>query len=116
MLHPELAIRTVSVEETFLKDLPEGVTLLPTNFDGETTRVVLKFAVSQQAVNNKKFDLNGFIKTKLDNALTAIRHRRNIKELRMTRRLQVWIDPKSGRENTQINFYIEYANELNELD
>ena len=116
MLHPELAICTVSVEETFLKDLPEGVTLLPTNFDGETTRVVLKFAVSQQAVNNKKFDLNGFIKAKLDNTLTAIRHRRNIKELRMTRRLQVWIDPKSGRENTQINFYIEYANELNELD
>ena len=116
MLHPELAIHTVSVEETFLKDLPEGVTLLPPNFDGETTRVVLKFAVSQQAVNNEKFDINGFIKAKLDNTLTAIRHRRNIKELRLTRRLQVFIDPKSGREKTQIYFHIEYANELNELD
>ena len=116
MLHPELAIYTPSVEETFLKDLPEGVTLLPPNFDGETTRVVLKFAVSQQAVNNEKFDINGFIQAKLDNTLTAIRHRRNIKELRLTRRLQVFIDPKSGREKTQIYFHIEYANELNKLD
>ena len=111
MIQEGFLIRKVSVEKTFLKDLPEGVTLLPDNFEGETTRVKLKFAVSQQAVNNKKFDLNGFIKTKLDNTLTAIRNRRNMKELRLTRRLQVVIDPKSGHENTQIYFHIEYANE-----
>ena len=106
-----VAIRTASVDEIFLKDLPEGVTLLPHNFEGETTRVMLKFAVSQQAVNNKKFDLNGFIKAKLDNMLTAIRHRRNIKELRLTPPLQVVIDLMSGHKKTQIYFYIEYANE-----
>ena len=112
MLQPGFAIRTASVEEMFLKDLPEGVTLLPHYFEGETARVMLKFAVSQQAVNNKKFDLNGFIKAKLDNTLTAIRHRRNMKELRLTRLLQVVIDPKSGFEKTQIYCHIEYANEL----
>jgi hypothetical protein len=111
MLQEGFATHTVSVEEMFLKDLPEGVTLLPSDWEGETTRVMLNFAVSHQAVNNKKFDLNGFIKAKLDNTLTAIRHRRNMKELRLTRRLQVIIDPKSGHENTQIYFHIEYANE-----
>ena len=111
MIQPGFAIHTVSVEEMFLKDLPEGVTLLPHNFEGDTTRVKLKFSVSQQAVNNEKFDLEGFIKAKLDRTLTAIRHRRNIKELRLIRRLQVVIDPKSGREKTKICIHIEYANE-----
>ena len=111
MLQTGLNTSTASPEEIFLKDLPEGVMLLPHNFEGETERVMLKFAVSQQAVNNKKFDLKGFIKTKLDNALTASRHRKNIKELRLTRRLQMVIDPTSGREKTQIYFHIEYAKE-----
>ena len=111
MLQEGFATRTPSVEEMFLKDLPEGVTLLPSDWEGETTRVTLKFAVSQQAVNNEKFDLNGFIKAKLDRTLTAIRQRRNIKELRLTRRLQVVIDAMSDREKTQIYFHIEYANE-----
>ena len=109
MIQTGFAIRTVSVEEMFLKDLPEGVTLLPRNFEGETTRVMLKFAVSQQAVNNEKFDLNGFIKAKLDNTLTAIRHRRNIKELRLTHRFHCIIDPKVEPEKTKVYFHIEYA-------
>ena len=95
----------------FLKDLPEGVTLLPHNYDGPTTRAEIMFAVSQQAVKNEKFDLAGFIKGKFDNTLTAIRRRRNIKELRLTRRLMMVIDPKSGPEKTKIYFHIEYANE-----
>lgn len=111
MLQSGFAIRTALAEEMFLKDLPKGVTLLPRNFEGETTSVMLKFSVSQQAVNNEKFDLNGFIKAKLDNTLTVIRRRRNIKELRLTRQLQAVIDPKSGREKTQIYFHINYANE-----
>ncbi len=111
MLQPGFMIRTALAEEMFLKELPEGVTLLHHYFEGDTTRVELKFAVSQQAVNNKKFDLNRFIKAKFDNTLTAIRRRRNIKELRLVRPLQVVINPKSGREKTQIYFHIEYANE-----
>ena len=75
---------------------------------------MLKFAVSQQAVKNEKFDLTGFIKAKLERTLTAIRHRRNIKELRLTRRLQMVIDSVSSREKTQIYFHIEYANEQKE--
>ena len=115
MLQPGLPIRTVSVEEMFLKDLPKGVTLLPHNFEGETTRVKLEFAVSQQAVNNEKFDLKGFIKAKLDRTLTSIRHRRNIKELRLTRRLQVVIDPKSGPEKTKIYFYVEIGKRIERI-
>jgi hypothetical protein len=111
MVQPGLETGTVSVEEMLLKDLPEGVTLLPHNFEGETTRVMLKFAISQQAVNNKKFDLKGFIKAKLDNSLTAIRHRRNIDELRLSRRIIVMIDPISGLKKPQIYFHIEYAKE-----
>ena len=109
MLQPGFEIGTVSVEEMFLKYLPEGVTLLPHNFEGETVRVTAKFAISQQAIKNMKFDLEGFIRAKLHNTLTAIRHRRNIKKLRLTRRLQVVIDPKSGREKTKVYFHIEYA-------
>lgn len=111
MLQPGFAIRTASVEEMLLKYLPEGVTLLPHYYEGETTRVMLKFAVSQQAVKNEKFDLTGFIKAKLDRTLTAIRHRRNIKELRLTHRFLVVVYPNSDRDKTQIYFHIEYANE-----
>ena len=109
MEEKDFAIRAASPKELLLKDLPYGVTLLPHDFEGETTRVMFEFAVSQQAVNNPKFDADGFIKEKFDNALTAIRHRRNIKELRLTRRLHVVIDPMIEREKTQIYIHIEYA-------
>lgn len=100
-----------SVEDMFLKDLPEGVTLLPKDWQGETTRVDLKFAVSEQAISNKKFDLQGFIKAKFDNTLKAIRQRRHIDDLRLARRLYVIIDTKSAPEKTQVHFHIEYAKE-----
>ena len=101
----------LSVEDMLLKDLPPGVTLLPKDWDGETTRVRLNFALSRQAVNNEKFDVQGFIKAKFDNTLKAIRQRRGIDELRLTRRISVTIDPMSGREKVQIYIHIEYANE-----
>ena len=97
------------------QDLPEGVTLLPRDWEGETTRVKLTFAVSRQAVYNEKFDLRGFLIAKLRNALTAIRHRRHIKELRLTHRLGMVIDTLSGHEKMKVYFHVEYANELNEL-
>ena len=100
-----------SAEDLFLKDLPPCVSLLPNDWEGETTRVKMTFAVSRQAVNNEKFDVQGFIKAKFDNTLKAIRHRRGIDELRLTRRISVTIDPMSGREKVQIYIHIEYANE-----
>lgn len=111
MLQDRFEAPTASVEEIFLKDLPEGVTLLPHSFDGETTRVALKFNVSSFAVKNKNFDLNGYIKKKLNITLTAFRHRKNIKELHLTRRLRMVIAPDNGQENTQICLYIEYTKE-----
>lgn len=109
MLQEGFKIRTVPAIEKFLKDLPEGVILLPDNWEGETTRAMLTFSVSHQAENNEKFDLDGFLKKKLCNALTAIRRRAKVEELRLTRRFHVVIDPIKHK-NTQIYFHIEYAN------
>ena len=100
-----------SLAEMIQQDLPEGVTLLPRDWEGETTRVMLKFAVSQQAVKNEKFDVIGFIKAKLGNSLIAIRHRRHIKELRLTHRLSMQIDDLSGQEKINVYFHVEFANE-----
>ena len=98
-----------SAEDLFLKDLPPCVSLLPKDWEGETTRVKITFAVSRQAVNNEKFDVQGFIKAKFDNTLKAIRHMRGIDELRLTRRISV--TTMSGREKVQIYIHIEHANE-----
>ena len=100
-----------SLAEMIQQDLPEGVTLLPRDWEGETTMVMLKFAVSQQAVKNEKFDVIGFIKAKLGNSLIAIRHRRHIKELRLTHRLSMQIDDLSGQEKIKVYFHVEFANE-----
>lgn len=100
-----------SLAEMIQQDLPEGVTLLPRDWEGETTRVMLKFAVSQQAVKNEKFDVIGFIKAKLGNSLIAIRHRRLIKELRLTHRLSMEIVDLSGQEKIKVYFHVEFAKE-----
>ena len=100
-----------SLAEMIQQDLPEGVMLLPRDWEGETTRVMLKFAVSQQAVKNEKFDVIGFIKAKLGNSLIAIRHRRHIKELRLTNRLSMEIVDLSGQEKIKVYFHVEFANE-----
>lgn len=99
------------IEDILLSDLPAGVTLLPNDWEGETKRVMLKFAVSQQAVNNKKFDLRGFIKAKFDNALTAIRRRRGFDGLRLKPQLRMTIDPNRGNGKTMVYIFIEYAKE-----
>lgn len=99
------------IDNILLSDLPASVTLLPNDWEGETTRATLKFAVSRQAVNNKKFDVYKFIKLKFNNALTAIRHRRGINELHLTRRIRVAIDAISDQKKIQIYIYIEYAKE-----
>ena len=100
-------VPTPTAADTFLNELPPGVTLLPEEWHGDTVRVVAEFAISQQAIKNAKFDVEGFIKAKFNNTLTAIRHRRDIKELRLPRRLCVTIDP--GPKKTKIYFYFEYA-------
>jgi hypothetical protein len=102
-------VRTATVQDMFLNELPPGVTLLPEDWQGETERVVAKFAISQQAIKNIKFDVEGFIRAKLNNTLTAIRHRRGIDELRLTHRFHCIIDPKNEPEKTKVYFHIEYA-------
>ena len=107
----ELPIKVPTVEDLFLSNLPFGVTLLPEKWQGDTTRVMLKFAVSRQAVNNKKFDLRGFIKAKFDNALTAIRRRWGFDGLRLKPKLRMTIDPNRGNGKTMVYISIEYAKE-----
>ena len=100
-----------SAEDLFLKDLPPCVSLLPNDWKGETTMVMIKFAISRQAVINEKFDVIAFIKAKFDNTLKEIRYSCGIDELRLTRRISLTIDPMSGREKVQIYIHTEYANE-----
>ena len=101
----------LSVEDMFLKDLPPGVTLLPKDWEGETTRAYLKFAISDQAIKNEKFDLKGFIKGKFDVSLMAIKRRRCLKELRLKHWLHASIDPKHTSKRTHIYIFLEYARE-----
>ena len=101
----------LSVEDMLLKNLPPDVVLLPKDWNGKTTRAYLDFAISRQAVNNKKFDLQGFIKKKFNIALSAIRNRKGVKELRMTQWIRMVIDQNSGHKKTQILIFIEYAKE-----
>ena len=51
-----------SAEDIFFKDLPPGVTMLPKDWEGETTRVYMNFAVSDQAVKNEKFAEWGLVR------------------------------------------------------
>ena len=95
----------------FLKDPPSGVTLLPKDWKGETTRMYMNFAVSNQAVKNKKFDLQGFIKGKFNVSLMAIKRRKGLKELRLKHCLHVTIDPEHASKRTHIYIFLEYAKE-----
>ena len=104
-------VLTPTAADTFLNELPSGVTLLPEEWHGDTVRVMAEFAISQQAIKNAKFDVEGFIKAKFNNTLTAIRQRRGIKELRIPRRLCVIIDPNKKPEKTKVYFYFEYVKE-----
>ena len=94
-----------------LKDLPPGVTLLPKDWEGKTTRMYMNFAVSNQAVKNKKFDLQGFIKGKFNVSLMAIKRRKGLKELRLKHWLYVTIDPGHVSKRTHIYVFLEYAKE-----
>ena len=100
-----------SAEDIFFKDLPPGVTMLPKDWEGDTTRVYMNFAVSDQAVKNEKFDLQGFIKGKFDVSLMAIKRRKGLKELRLKHWLHVTIDPEHPSKRTHIYIFVEYAKE-----
>ena len=102
----------LSVEDILLKDLPPDVTLLPKDWEGKTTRAYLDFSVSQQAVNNKKFDLKGFIKKKFNIALSAIRRRKGVNELRLSQKIRMVVNQYSGHKKTHILIFIEYAKEV----
>ena len=102
-----------SAEDLFLKDLPQGVTLLPKNWEGDTTRAELKFGVSRQAIENERFDLQGFIKKKFNIALTAIRNRKGVKELRLAQKIRMVVNQYSSHKKTHILIFIAYEQETN---
>ena len=103
----------LSVEDILLKDLPPDVVLLPKDWDGKTTRAYLDFSVSKQAINNKKFDLQGFIKIKFNIALTAIRNRKGVKELRLAQKIRMVVNQYSSHKKTHILIFIAYEQETN---
>lgn len=99
----------LSVEDMLLKDLPPGVSLLPKDWEGETTRVYMNFDVSNQAVKNEKLDLQGFIKGKFDVLLMDIKRRNGLEELLLKPWLNVTIDQEHASKRTHIYIFLEYA-------
>ena len=94
-------------EEVMLSNLPEGVTLLPKDWQGETKRLSMEFTVSSQAIYNPKFSLQTFLKKKFDNALRVIRKVENIEDLCITHRLDMTVDPMNSDEITYFFIHIE---------
>lgn len=94
-------------EEVMLSNLPEGVTLLSKDWQGETKRISMEFTVSNQACNNPKFSLQTFLKKKFDNALRVVRHIENIENLWITHRLDMDVDPMNSDESTKFFIHIE---------
>ena len=105
----EIKSRLALIDDRFLEDLPDGVTLLPKDWSGETTRMVMNFSVSTQAFKNPKFDLQGFIKTKFNITLSVIRRKKYLENLRLTHRLYTDVFNTEDPETLRVYIHIEYA-------
>ena len=108
-MNGELKTDMPTVADLLLVNLPDCVELLPEDWEGKTERAWIRLTVSQQAVNNPKFSLRGFVKSKFNNSLSAIRKRRNVEKLCMTHYLAVTVDQVSDKERVIFHIYIEYA-------
>lgn len=95
-------------EDLFLNDLPDGVTLLPDDWEGPTTRMAFRSTVSNDAIENEEFDLRGFLKDGFNNVLTAIRKDKGLDVLSLTHRMSVSTDRISDPQKTHFDFHIEY--------
>ena len=105
----ELETGVPTIEDLLLVNLPEGVTLLPEDWEGKTERAWMRLTLSKQAIENEKFPLRAFVKSKFNNSLTALRKRKNFEQLSLLRRMTLSIDTVSDKHVTIFHIYIEYS-------
>lgn len=108
-MNGELNTGYPTAEDLLLVNLPDNVTLLSEDWEGKSERAWMRLTLSKQAIENKKFPLRAFIKSKFNNSLTALRKRKKMEQLRMVRYLHLSIDTMSDKHVTIFHIYIEYA-------
>ena len=105
----ELETGVPTIEDLLLVNLPEGVTLLPEDWEGKSERAWMRLTLSKQAIENEKFPMRAFVKAKFNNSLTVIRKRKNMEQLCLTHYFCMTVDPVSDKNVTIFHIYIEYA-------
>ena len=105
----ELETGVPTIEDLLLVNLPEGVTLLPEDWEGKSERAWMRLTLSKQAIENEKFPMRAFVKAKFNSSLTAIRKRKNMEQLCLTHHFCMTVDPVSDKNVTIFHIYIEYA-------
>ena len=89
-------------------DIPDWIKILPKDWKGETTRATIHFAVSNQAIENTKFDLIGFVSAKFKMALKTLRKKHEKTELCLTQRFTATVDTVQAADKTFFFFHIEF--------
>lgn len=108
-MNGELKTEMPTIDDLLLVNLPDGVTLLPEDWEGKSERAWMRLTLSKQAIENEKFPLRAFIKSKFNNGLTALRKRKNFEQLSLLRRMTFSIDTVSDMHVTIFHIYIEYS-------
>ena len=98
-----------TIEDLLMVNLPEGVTLLPEDWEGKTERAWIRLTLSKQAIENDKFPMRAFIKSKFNNSLTALRKRKKLEQLCMTHYFTMTVDTASDKHVAVFHIFIEYA-------
>lgn len=108
-MNGELNTGYPTIDDLLLVNLPDNVTLLPEDWDGKSERAWMRLTLSKRAIENEKFPLRAFVKSKFNNGLTALRKKKKMEQLCMLRRMQLSIDTVSDKNVTIFHIYIEYA-------
>jgi hypothetical protein len=94
--------------QEIIGDNPYWIKYLSKDWEGDTLRANIKFAVSKLAIKNAKFDLNGFVSTKFVISLKHIMNKHGWSELHLTPNFSATIDSISDKKITLFHFHIEY--------
>jgi len=108
-MNGELKTDMPTVEDLLLVNMPDCVELLPEDWKGKTERAWMRLTLSKQAIENEKFPLRAFVKSKFNNALRALRKRKKIEKLCLTHYLFMSVDQVSDKKVAIIHIYFEYS-------
>lgn len=90
-------------------EVPYWVKFLPKDWEGETVRAKLSFAVSKQAIENVKFDTKGFVSEKFVQSLRRLKEKCGLDEICLTNRFSASIDSTTDDTQTFFYFHVEFA-------